>query len=375
MQIDEAPWLPPSVIHFCWANCFTLTLDHGVYVRADGTPETWTIDRFTPTSVILHRHDSPVAWNGFSTDVVYAGSVVNDRLTDVTVNGKPVGEIGMAWGDALDALPGSNAEREQRKSAQQNSQTLAQSTQYAADPAQAAFEPSAEAEWRTAEEPPPLPDDEQPPSPDSGYLWTPGYWGWGTSGYYWVPGIWVQPPRVGLLWTPGYWGFVGAVFVFHPGYWGPHIGYYGGIDYGFGYGGVGFALGHTPSRIRVSYQGGPGGTTAQPTAAEKAAASEPHRGAVAMQRQHLQYVRDAAVAATRATHPGVAAASTPARVRFQPAATRIAAARPLTPGTASSGTPAARPDPEPPAVEDAPAVHSKTSQHPKAAPAKRTVAR
>jgi hypothetical protein len=24
------------------------------------------------------------------------------------------------------------------------------------------------------------------------------------------------------------------------GYWGPHVGFYGGINYGFGYGGVGF---------------------------------------------------------------------------------------------------------------------------------------
>ena len=26
----------------------------------------------------------------------------------------------------------------------------------------------------------------------------------------------------------------------HPGYWGPHVGFYGGVNYGFGYGGVGF---------------------------------------------------------------------------------------------------------------------------------------
>ena len=27
------------------------------------------------------------------------------------------------------------------------------------------------------------------------------------------------------------------------GYWGPHVGYYGGVNYGFGYMGVGFAGG------------------------------------------------------------------------------------------------------------------------------------
>ncbi len=58
-----------------------------------------------------------------------------------------------------------------------------------------------------------------------------------------MPGTWVQPPRVGVLWTPGYWGFVGGVYAFHAGYWGPHVGFYGGVNYGFGYDGVGFVGG------------------------------------------------------------------------------------------------------------------------------------
>jgi len=80
----------------------------------------------------------------------------------------------------------------------------------------------------------------QPPCPTEGYLWTPGYWAYGPAGYYWVDGVWVAPPRVGFLWTPGYWGFVGGVYGWHAGYWGPHVGFYGGVNYGFGYGGVGF---------------------------------------------------------------------------------------------------------------------------------------
>ena len=88
--------------------------------------------------------------------------------------------------------------------------------------------------------PPALPVYEQPPAPADGYLWTPGYWAYGPDGYYWVPGVWVTPPRAGLLWTPGYWAFTGGVYGWHAGYWGPHVGFYGGINYGFGYGGVGF---------------------------------------------------------------------------------------------------------------------------------------
>ncbi len=186
--------------------------------------------------------------------------------------------------------------------------------------------PAAEFEVQATEAPPPLPDNEQPPPPDDGYLWTPGYWAWGGGGYYWVPGTWVQPPRVGVLWTPGYWGFVGGVYAFHAGYWGPHVGFYGGVNYGFGYGGVGFAGGrwvgnsfaynrsvtnvtnvtvihntynetvvnNVTVNNRVSFNGGAGGIAAQPTAQERAAAAEPHVPPTTAQRQHVQ----------EAQHPG-----------------------------------------------------------------------
>ena len=91
--------------------------------------------------------------------------------------------------------------------------------------------------------PPVLPVYTQPICPGDGYLWNPGYWAYGDEGYYWVPGVWVRPPQVGLLWTPGYWGWGGGVYFFHAGYWGPHVGFYGGVNYGFGYGGVGFGGG------------------------------------------------------------------------------------------------------------------------------------
>ncbi len=55
-----------------------------------------------------------------------------------------------------------------------------------------------------------------------------------------MPGTWVLAPQVGFLWTPGYWGWGGGAFFLHEGYWGPHVGFYGGINYGFGYGGVGY---------------------------------------------------------------------------------------------------------------------------------------
>lgn len=94
--------------------------------------------------------------------------------------------------------------------------------------------------------PPDLPAYDQPfcinsdICPLDGYLWVPGYWAW-DSDYYWVPGTWVMAPEIGDLWTPGYWSSINdGAYVFHEGYWGRSVGFYGGIDYGFGYPGHGY---------------------------------------------------------------------------------------------------------------------------------------
>ena len=97
--------------------------------------------------------------------------------------------------------------------------------------------------------PPPLVAYDQPPCPEPGLMWTPGYWAYGADGYYWVPGAWVPAPYEGALWTPGYWGFSTGAYLWHPGYWGPHVGYYGGVNYGFGYMGVGFVGGAWRGRV------------------------------------------------------------------------------------------------------------------------------
>jgi hypothetical protein len=224
----EDPGLPPHELHFCWTNCFTLILEDGVYRRTDGTDESWTVETFSRQAIVLHRHDAPADWNGFSQDVTYAGQVANDRLIGVTVNGKPTSGVDASWGDALNTLPGSNAERDAIGTAQPNAQpnTLPSDT------------------VSTATTPPPLQAEEQPSLAEDGYLWTPGYWSWRNTRYVWISGAWVRPPHVGLLWTPPYWASAGSVFVFHPGHWGPTVGFYGGVNYGHGYFGNGYSGGH-----------------------------------------------------------------------------------------------------------------------------------
>jgi hypothetical protein len=150
--------------------------------------------------------------------------------------------------------------------------------------------------------PPLLPVYVPPPIPGPGYIWGPGYWAWDGDDYYWVPGTWMLAPAVGLLWTPGYWGWGGGVYAWHGGYWGPHVGFYGGIDYGYGYGGVGYHGGYwrgstfivnntvineAPAH-RVAFNGGAGGVAARPTPAEMQATHEHHVGMSEEQTHHEQ---------------------------------------------------------------------------------------
>jgi hypothetical protein len=173
--------------------------------------------------------------------------------------------------------------------------------------------------------PPVLPVYEQPLCPEPGLMWTPGFWAYGDDGYYWVPGAWVPAPYDGALWTPGYWGWSGGLYVFHPGYWGMHVGYYGGVNYGFGYMGIGFAGGmwrghefayntevmhvderfvHTTYRdrdivnrytvaggSRVAYSGGPGGIRHDPAPEERMAEREQHTAPTSFQSQHESAAR------------------------------------------------------------------------------------
>lgn len=192
--------------------------------------------------------------------------------------------------------------------------------------------------------PPALPVYVQPPCPAPGYMWTPGYWAWDPAyGYYWVPGTWVPAPFVGAMWTPGYWGFYDGGYRWHGGYWGYSVGFYGGINYGFGYTSYGYYGGYwnhnrfyynrSVNRLegrdfryvynrrvddrfrdrRVSYNGGRGGIEARPTRGQLAAERGRRSGPSSQQMQQERFARTNRSQWARENHgrPGIAATPRP----------------------------------------------------------------
>jgi hypothetical protein len=152
----------------------------------------------------------------------------------------------------------------------------------------------------------------------------------------------VVAPQPGLLWTPGYWGWSGGAYIWHAGYWGPHVGFYGGVNYGFGYVGVGFVGGywngghffynrsvnnvtitnvHVYNKVvvnnvtvnRVSFNGGRGGIDARPNAEEERWSHERHFEATRMQMDHENGARNNRElwASTNHGRPAIAATARP----------------------------------------------------------------
>jgi hypothetical protein len=225
--------------------------------------------------------------------------------------------------------------------------------------------------------PPQIPYYTPPPVPQPNYIWMPGYWAWGIAGYYWVPGTWVLAPQYGLLWTPGYWSWQNGGYGWHQGYWASSVGFYGGVYYGGGYYGNGFVGGRWSNNVfryntavlpvtnttiiknvyvdktvvvnvttvnRVSYNGGPSGTSARPTASELAVARERHVPMTPAQQQHAQVAAQdrALLAKVNSGKPPVVTAPRPFTPQAKPAG--------FVPITASDRSVPARPAAPRPAV-------------------------
>lgn len=223
--------------------------------------------------------------------------------------------------------------------------------------------------------PPALPVYDQPICPGDGYLWTPGYWAYDPDdGYYWVPGTWVEAPEPGYLWTPGWWGWEGGGFLFHEGYWATEVGFYGGINYGFGYFGEGFyggrwdgghffynsAVMHVDETNirnvyidktvinnvnvnRVSFNGGEGGISARASAHDQAIEQQRHIPPVAAQTQHVQTARSNPQMRAEANQgkPPVAATSRPSEFNGRGVVAAKAEGAPYRPAPSHAGAPAA----------------------------------
>lgn len=239
--------------------------------------------------------------------------------------------------------------------------------------------------------PPAIPVYEQPPCPVDGYIWVPGYWAWDDAeGYYWVPGYWSAPPEVGFLWTPGYWGWGGGVYAWHAGYWGPRVGFYGGVNYGFGYGGTGYSGGEwygghfryntavtrvnttvvhntyinrtviVNNNSRTSFNGGPHGIQARPNAAQEAAMRDHHIAPTSMQTQHREAAHQDRNAFVNVNHGRPARAAVARPMAFNGHATTNAGHV-----SAAANHPASRPVNRNPAVNrPRPQVHAQPQSRP-----------
>jgi hypothetical protein len=197
--------------------------------------------------------------------------------------------------------------------------------------------------------PPALPVYAQPPVPGDGYIWMPGYWAWSAteSDYYWVPGTWVLAPTAGDLWTPGYWAFENAGYFWHVGYWGSSVGFYGGLNYGYGYTGSGYQGGRWDHGVfrynraasnvnttlvhnvysapvlnragatRASFNGGPSGARARPTAPERQLQVAAHAGPTAEQVQHEHQALTTPTQRASISHGAPTVAATPRPSAFE----------------------------------------------------------
>lgn len=158
---------------------------------------------------------------------------------------------------------------------------------------------------------------------------------------------------MGALWTPPYWDYDEGHYRLHSGYWAPHIGYYGGINYGFGYTGRGYYGGYwnngnfrynrgatnvgsnvrnvyqqsmtnNINNTRISYNGGRGGVNVRPTAPELAAFREHRTAPLAAQ---VQNARQAAAnrnqfASANHGRPAMVAAASPIATPYRAPAPR-----------------------------------------------------
>jgi hypothetical protein len=235
--------------------------------------------------------------------------------------------------------------------------------------------------------PPPLMQYEQPQLSNENYIWTPGYWAMGPSGYYWVSGSWQQPPQMGLLYTPGYWGYNQNQnqYNYNQGYWGQQVGYYGGVNYGYGYYGNGYNGGNwngnqfryntavsnvNPVIVRnvyidrtvivrnvnyTSYNGGTGGLRITPDARQQALANQHRYEVTAAQRQRVSDAAENHSNLETVIHPKPVHQSAPAAKpvhQSAPAPQHQAAAKPPQQHPAAAKPPQGKPAEKPAKPDD-----------------------
>jgi hypothetical protein len=102
----------PQVMHFCAQHCFTFTLqkdgtltNYTAFSPGQSFTRIFTVERFTPESVIIHRID-----NGNTAAIdTYAGPM-GDNGTSLSGSSANRGPWKITWGSGLDSIPGNDEE-------------------------------------------------------------------------------------------------------------------------------------------------------------------------------------------------------------------------------------------------------------------------
>ncbi len=160
-----------------------------------------------------------------------------------------------------------------------------------------------------------------------------------------------------MYWTPGYWAYDDGQYQWNGGYWGPQVGFYGGVNYGYGYFGNGYDGGRWNGRnfryntaysnvnrsvirnvyyshatidnreivnryggSRISYNGGPHGIAARATTSQRQAYTQRRFAMTAQQQQHATYARQDTNLRYNVNHgkPAIAVAPRPFSRTYHP---------------------------------------------------------
>jgi len=102
--VEKDGQILPVVMHFCAQHCATLTWNSNGYYGAPSSM--WTVEKFTPESIVIHRVDS----GPYPLTAVLRGKISSEGIADGTISFNSGGSVlpfQLTWGPEIDYIPGS----------------------------------------------------------------------------------------------------------------------------------------------------------------------------------------------------------------------------------------------------------------------------